>query len=506
MQEIKPVVVIGGGIAGTTCASHLSSLAPKLPIVLIDPQSTLRLSSNPVAITHLATDVGVQTEQSRSWCSKRNITFVQARARKLEPGLVITEEGLHQPYSLCCITTGASPYIPPALQSSAFQDVILTLRDTHSVQQLAQALSRSRVILVIGAGGIAMELVHEISCCHIVWLTRNHIGGSFFDERAANALTSVFDIQERSRVKHSRDSDSLKISRGNHDDKLGTNVKRVCVETSPVVPPRAAAVGPQWLRVREGPILYDKSGVMQKVQKPIPFLHGKNEKKVQIFEGCEVVQLHKDIKEDWPVVVQLSNGEFVGCDLIVVATGVTANVEWLTNSPVELASREEGRNGGVIVEAGVMESSMGSVFAAGDCSYVHSADDSDWFQLRLWSQALTAGRVAAQNMAERLGFGEAYVGLEFDVFAHATKFFGKRIVLLGRYNAQGLAGGYKEYERCGEDYLRVVVKDGRVRGAVLVDDVDSAEVFENLILTQLKIDWLGARIVDKETDLEEYFD
>ncbi|KAI0558109.1 Pyridine nucleotide-disulfide oxidoreductase [Gracilaria domingensis] len=505
MQSGKPAVVIGGGIAGTTCALHLSSLVPQLPIVLIEAQSTLKISSNPIAVSNLVTDVSVQTEQSREWCEQRNITLVQARATKLVAGLVATENGLSQPYSVCCIATGASPFIPPPLQVSEFRDFVLTLRDTHSVQQLAGALSGARTILVIGAGSIAMELVHEISGCHVVWLARNHIGGSFFDKRAADALSGVFDIDESSRTDNVKELNALRTARQAYHERH-TSVGGSKARDNSIGSSTAAAVGPQWLRLREGPIVYDKTRVLHNPQNPIPFLHGRHEKKLQILEGCEVVQLHKDMKQEWPVIAQLSNGDFLRCDLIIVATGVTANIEWLKDGPIELELPQEGIDGGVVVRAGIMESSMSGVFAAGDCSCVRPTDGSDWFQLRLWSQALTAGRVAAQNMAARLGYGEAYQGLEFDVFAHATKFFGKRVVLLGRYNAQELGNGFKEYERQGEGYLRVVVKDGRVRGAALVGDVDSAEVFENLILTQLNIDWLGENIVDKETDLEDFFD
>ncbi|CAN8072272.1 unnamed protein product [Agarophyton chilense] len=474
---------------------------PKLPIVLIDAQSTLRISSVPITVTQLAVDVGVQTDESHMWCENRNIRFLQERAVSLKPGLIVTEHGFSQPYSVCCIATGASPFIPGPLRASEFQNIILTLRDDHSVQHLANALSGSRAILVVGAGGIAMELVHEITNCHVIWLVRNHIGGSFFDERAANALSSLFDIQKPVRSDALKDDDNIEDAGCQR-----TNPKRINVRSISTAPATAAAVGPQWLRLRDSPIHYGKAGVVQKVQAPIAFLHGACEKQIKILEGCEVMQLRKDVKQEWPVMVELSNGDLVGCDRIVVTTGVTANVDWLSDSSIELASFQDGRDGGIVVEAGLLESSVSCVFAAGDCASVRPTGDSDWFQLRLWSQALVHGRVAAQNMAGRLGFGESYAGLEYDVFAHSTKFFGKRVILLGRYNAQGLGRGYREYERCGEDYLRVVVKDGRVRGAILVGDVDGAEVFENLILTQLNIDWLGERIVDKETDLDEFFD
>ncbi|PXF45767.1 Pyridine nucleotide-disulfide oxidoreductase domain-containing protein 1 [Gracilariopsis chorda] len=499
MQKSQPAVVIGGGVAGTTCASYLASLLPNHPIILLEPHPSLRISSTPTEITRLAKDVTVQTEQTKEWCEKYNISHVKAHARTLRPGKVILENGMHQPFSVCCVATGASPFVPSPLQNPAFQNVVITLRDTQSVQSLSQALSGARVVLVVGAGGIAMELVHEITNCRVVWLTRSHVGGAFFDKRASLALATTFNLDKLSSQSPSDPPRGLEVQPKPHSAAMNP-------EISFSRSLAAAAVGPQWLRTRYAPVIYDKKGGMNTTQKSIPFLSGGYGGSIQALASCEVVDLHKDQSGRWPVVAQLTNGEHIGCDLIIVATGVTANVAWLSDTDIQLAAQEDGRGGGITVKAGDMESSIPCVFAAGDCASVQPADDSDWFQLRLWSQALTAGRAAAQNMAARLGVGEVYSGLEFDVFAHATIFFGKRVVLLGRYNAEGLCDGYKVYERDGEDYLRVVVQGGRVRGAVLVDDTDCAEVFENLILSKLQVDWLGERLVDREPDLEDYFD
>lgn len=499
MQNTRPAIVIGGGVAGTTCASHLASLLPGHPVVLVEPHPSLRISSSPTEITRLAKDVTVQTNQAKEWCKKYSISHVKAHAKALQPGKLVLENETHLPFSVCCVATGASPFVPSPLQNPAFQHVVLTLRDTHSVQSLSQALSGARVVLLVGAGGIAMELVHEITDCHVVWLTRSHVGGAFFDKRASLALATTFNLD---RVPNQNQSDPPLGFQENRQPHSRT----IKPETSFSQSLLGAAVGPHWLRMRYAPVIYDKDGRREATQEPIPFLSGACGGTVQTLVGCEVVDLHKDQNGKWPVVAQLTNGEHIGCDLIIVATGVTANVSWLSGTEIQLAPKEEGRDGGIMVKAGEMESSMAWVFAAGDCAYVQPADNSDWFQLRLWSQALTAGRAAAQNMAARLGVGEIYSGLEFDVFAHATTFFGKRVVLLGRYNAEGLGAGYKVYERHGEDYLRVVVQGGRVRGAVLVDDTDCAEVFENLILSQLQVDWLGERLVDKGLNLEDFFD
>jgi len=65
----------------------------------------------------------------------------------------------------------------------------LTLRDTQSALELSERLKGARRIAIVGNGGIALELVHEIRTCEIIWAVRDsHIGNSFFDNDAAEFL------------------------------------------------------------------------------------------------------------------------------------------------------------------------------------------------------------------------------------------------------------------------------------------------------------------------------
>jgi hypothetical protein len=49
-------------------------------------------------------------------------------------------------------------------------------------------------------------------------------------------------------------------------------------------------------------------------------------------------------------------------------------------------------------------------------------------QMRLWSQAKTQGVYAARAMAGE----EDELGFFFELFAHSTHLFGKKLILLGR--------------------------------------------------------------------------
>lgn len=59
----------------------------------------------------------------------------------------------------------------------------------------------------------------------------------------------------------------------------------------------------------------------------------------------------------------------------------------------------------------------------------------------------------------------------------------------------------------GVEYLKVVVVDGRVKGAMLVGEgTEMAETFENLILNQIDVSPYGVDLLNPEIDIDDYFD
>ncbi|CAE7927310.1 PYROXD1, partial [Symbiodinium sp. KB8] len=57
-----------------------------------------------------------------------------------------------------------------------------------------------------------------------------------------------------------------------------------------------------------------------------------------------------------------------------------------------------------------------------------------------------------------------------------------------------------------EEYIKLVLVDGRVKGAILIGDTDLEETFENLILNELNVEALGIDLLDPDVDIEDYFD
>lgn len=57
-----------------------------------------------------------------------------------------------------------------------------------------------------------------------------------------------------------------------------------------------------------------------------------------------------------------------------------------------------------------------------------------------------------------------------------------------------------------KEYIKVVVFNGKVIGALLIGDTDMEEVFENLILNQLDVGNYGIGLLNPEIDITDYFD
>jgi hypothetical protein len=63
---------------------------------------------------------------------------------------------------------------------------VIGIRDTESVLSFQDRLKTCKHILLVGNGGIALELAHEIENCKITWVVKHdHIGHAFFDSLAA---------------------------------------------------------------------------------------------------------------------------------------------------------------------------------------------------------------------------------------------------------------------------------------------------------------------------------
>jgi hypothetical protein len=176
-------------------------------------------------------------------------------------------------------------------------------------------------------------------------------------------------------------------------------------------------------------------------------------------------------REGYPLHALTSTNKVLECDLIVCAIGVESS----TTVPTDM-NLETSVEGWMKVDDHFRTSCRG-VYAAGDACLVNQGLDrcseednytlqssdattglSHWFQMKLWSQARSMGDAAAKSILDDLinlpiittGETDTLVwrrykhepslltGIPFQIFTHMTSFFGYKVILLGRFNAQGI--------------------------------------------------------------------
>ena len=202
--------------------------------------------------------------------------------------------------------------------------------------------------------------------------------------------------------------------------------------------------------------------------------------------------------------IELENGHKFRCDFLVCATGVNPAVNIFQGQNVKF-----GNDGGIEVNES-FETSLPDVYAAGDCCSPGWEISPYWVHMRLWTQAKQMGTCVARSIIASLQ-NEPKLPLDicFDVFTHVTTFFGFKVILLGNFNAKGLEKEKCEILlRCTKDmeYIKVVLYEDKMCGAILIGETNYEETFENLILNQFDLGFIKDELLDPNVDIDDYFD
>ncbi|XP_049639774.1 pyridine nucleotide-disulfide oxidoreductase domain-containing protein 1 [Suncus etruscus] len=490
------LVVVGGGIAGVTCAEQLAVQFPSEDILLITASPVIKAVTNFKQVSKVLEEFDVE-EQPSTMLENRfpNIQVIESGVKQLksEEHCLLTEDGGEHFYKKLCLCAGAKPKL--ICKGNPY---VLGIRDTDSAQEFQKQLSQAKRILIVGNGGIALELAYEIESCEVIWAIKDKaIGNTFFDAGAAEFLTSRLTAEKpETAIAHRR---TRYTAEGN---KKKSQSKASAGNTG-------SALGPDWhegLNLKGTKEFSHKIHIetlceVQKIYLQEEFRIA--EKKSLPFPTAYQNESVTTDKELWPVYVELTNGKIYGCDFIVSATGVTPNIEpFLTGNSFAL-----GEDGGLKVDDH-MRTSVADIYAAGDICTAAWQPSALWQQMRLWTQARQMGWYAAKCLGADISGHVIEMDFSFELFAHVTKFFNYKVVLLGKYNAQGLGSDHELMLRCtkGQEYIKVVMQNGRMMGAVLIGETDLEETFENLILNQMNLSSYGEDLLDPNIDIEDYFD
>ncbi|MGN0539267.1 MAG: NAD(P)/FAD-dependent oxidoreductase [Candidatus Fimenecus sp.] len=184
------------------------------------------------------------------------------------------------------------------------------------------------------------------------------------------------------------------------------------------------------------------------------------------------------IGEEKVTSVVLKSGEEIPCSLLVIAVGVRPRTELAEKAGAAI-------NRGICVNKDTMETTVKDIYAAGDC--VNSTDILDGKEkiIALWPNAVREGKTAALNMC---GKNEKDTG-SFAV--NAIDFFGQRICTCGLINDENA----EVLVSAENGYKRLLVRDGRLIGFVLIDDNERSGMYTYLIKTKTPLDTLNGDIL-----------
>lgn len=171
----------------------------------------------------------------------------------------------------------------------------------------------------------------------------------------------------------------------------------------------------------------------------------------------------------------LKSGLKINFDILIIAVGVRPNVELAKECGLEV-------NRGIKVNLSC-ETSIPNIYAAGDC--VESFDiTTDTFKiLALLPNAYMQGEAAGISMAGGKKTFEKALPM------NAIGFFGLHVLTAGSYEGEAII------TQTSDVYKKLIIKDGLLKGFILIGDVKRAGIYTSIIkekisLTDLDFDLL----------------
>lgn len=181
-----------------------------------------------------------------------------------------------------------------------------------------------------------------------------------------------------------------------------------------------------------------------------------------------------------PKALRINTGEEIPCELIIVATGVRSNVEFLKESGIET-----DKFGLIINEKG--ETNTKDVYGAGDITGRNP----------IWPTAVKEGIIAASNMTGTEIFMEDFFGSK-----NTMNFLGLTTMSLGNVNI--VDDSYTVITEVKDDsYKKIIYKDGKIYGAIIQGDLSYAGVLTQLIKEKINVSKVKKSLFD--VDYADFF-
>jgi phenylglyoxylate dehydrogenase epsilon subunit len=192
----------------------------------------------------------------------------------------------------------------------------------------------------------------------------------------------------------------------------------------------------------------------------------------RILTGSRVVKLAPSAIG---AMITLENGTTLEADLLLVATGVKPNMEYLAGSPVE-------HDRGILV-SDTMQTSVANVWSAGDCAPAKGFFTDAKVMNAILPDATEQGRIAGMAMAGDPGLKHYPGGVPLNTY----HFFGRHAISVGSSKAPEGAEVVTRFDEASGRYLKVIFMEGRLLGIYGVNEFFDGGVMCQLILRSVDL-------------------
>lgn len=431
-------VIIGNGPAGVTAAETLRKHRASDEIVLIgdEPEEPYSRMAIPYLLTGKIEERGTWLRKGENHWDALKIQRMTGRVQSISGAdrRITLDDGQSLQFDTCLIATGSSPMKPPIPGiDSPFVHPCWTLKDARNIMQLARSGAR---VLQMGAGFIGC-IIMEALALRGVDLTVVEMG-----DRMVPRMMGP---------------------------KAGTMIRKWC-ETKGVTvytDTKVEAIEAAHSTVRQDTSMLGK--VVDRVVDTVRTALGANHS----------------------VKVRFSDGRVEEFDLVIQATGVRPNIEFLAGGDVKCLL-------GVLVDER-MQTSMPGIYAAGDCAEAFDSASGKTIVSAIQPNAVDQAYVAAMNMAG----GNAKLNGVTQINVLDT--LGLVSTSFGQW--QGVPGG-EHAELVDEEhfrYLRLEFDGDRLIGANSLGVTEQVGVMRGLVERGVPLGHWKTRLLQDPTRLTEAY-
>jgi NAD(P)H-nitrite reductase large subunit len=171
--------------------------------------------------------------------------------------------------------------------------------------------------------------------------------------------------------------------------------------------------------------------------------------------------------------VLYDNGEREECEIVIVGKGARQNLDLAKDAGIRTGDE------GVCVDDH-LQTSVPGIYAAGDVAATRDLVTGQDTAHTIWPCATEQGRVAGANMA---GGNVGYAGT---VWMNSVEFFGLSTISIGELSGDGFTP-FVHVDEKHDTYRKLVLKDNRLAGIVMVGDILAAGVARMLIARRVDI-------------------